>query len=322
MSKTKIAISGIGAVGGYYGGLLAARYKDSDKVDIYFISRGENLKEIRENGIEVRNTFLTIKAKPTLTTDNPAEIGPVDYLFCCTKSYDLEENIAQLAPVIGPNTVIIPLLNGADIAERIQKLLPDNEVWKGCVYIGSRLVRPGKVEKFTIKDRMFFGSKDAQTSTGGSRTVPTKRQKELQDILANARILTTIPADIDVEIWKKFFMISTAATITSYFNEPISEVINNHIDLYITLGYELKSVAVAKGIPLPDDQVFSAIDAQKIMPNNSTTSMHSDFLKGNRTEVETLTGYVIRTAQELGIEVPTYQFMYKGLTEFPYPVAD
>lgn len=320
MSKTKIAISGIGAVGGYYGGLLAARYKDSDKVDIYFISRGENLKEIRENGIEVRNTFLTIKAKPTLATDNPAEIGPVDYLFCCTKSYDLEENIAQLAPVIGPNTVIIPLLNGADIAERIQKLLPDNEVWKGCVYIGSRLVRPGKVEKFTIKDRMFFGSKDAQT--GSSRTVPTKRQKELQDILANARILTTIPADIDVEIWKKFFMISTAATITSYFNEPISEVINNHIDLYITLGYELKSVAVAKGIPLPDDQVFSAIDAQKIMPNNSTTSMHSDFLKGNRTEVETLTGYVIRTAQELGIEVPTYQFMYKGLTEFPYPVAD
>ena len=224
----------------------------------------------------------------------------------------MEENIAQLTPVIGPNTVIIPLLNGANITERIQQLLPNNEIWKGCVYIGSRLVRPGRVQKFTIKDRMFFGSKEA----------PTKRQKELQDILANARILTTIPDNIDLEIWKKFFMISTAATITSYFNETIGEVINNHIDLFITLGYELKSVAVAKGIPLPDDQVFAAIDAQKIMPNNSTTSMHSDFQKGNRTEVETLTGYVVRAAQELGIEVPTYQFMYKGLTEFPYPVAD
>ena len=273
MNKTKIAISGIGAVGGYYGGLLAARYKDSEDIDIYFISRGENLEEIRKNGIEVKNTFLTI---------------------------------------IGPNTVIIPLLNGADIAERIQKLLPNNEVWKGCVYISSRLVRPGRVEKFTIKDRMFFGSKQGNK----------KRQKDLQDILANARILTTIPDDIDLEIWKKFFMISTAATITSYFNETIGEVVNNHIDLFITLGYELKSVAEAKGIRLPDGQVFSAIDAQKIMPNNSTTSMHSDFQKGNRTEVETLTGYVVRTAQELGIEVPTYQFMYKGLTEFPYPVAD
>ena len=163
-----------------------------------------------------------------------------------------------------------------------------------------------------IKDRMFFGSKQGNK----------KRQKDLQDILANARILTTIPDDIDLEIWKKFFMISTAATITSYFNETIGEVVNNHIDLFITLGYELKSVAEAKGIRLPDGQVFSAIDAQKIMPNNSTTSMHSDFQKSNRTEVETLTGYVVRTAQELGIEVPTYQFMYKGLTEFPYPMAD
>ena len=305
MNKIKIAISGIGAVGGYYGGLLAARYKDSEEIDIYFISRGENLKKIRENdGIEVKNSFLTIKA-----TDNPAEIGPVDYLFCCTKSYDLEKNIAQLAPVIGSKTVIIPLQNGVDIAERIQPLLPNNEIWKGCVYINSRLVRPGRVEKFTIKDRMFFGSKQ------GNKI----RQKELQEILANARILTTIPDDIDLEIWKKFFMISTAATITSYFNETIGEVINKHINLFITLGYELKSVAVAKGISLPDNQVFSAIDAQKIMPNNSTTSMHSDFQKGNRTEVETLTGYVVRAAQELDIEVPTYQFMYKGLTEFPYP---
>ena len=309
MSKTKIAISGIGAVGGYYGGLLAARYKDSEDIDIYFISRSENLKEIRENGIEVKNTFLTIKAKPTLATDNPAEIGPVDYLFCCTKSYDLEENIAQLTPVIGPNTVIIPLLNGANITERIQQLLPNNEIWKGCVYIGSRLVRPGRVEKFTIKDRMFFGSKEA----------PTKRQKELQDILANARILTTIPDNIDLEIWKKFFMISTAATATSFFNQPIDEVLAQHIDLFIALGTELKSVAEAMGVCLPDDIVYTSIETQKMMPAGSTTSMHSDFLAGKKTELETLTGYVIRQAEKLGVDVPTYRFMYNGLSFYPYP---
>ena len=236
MNKTKIAISGIGAVGGYYGGLLAARYKDSEDIDIYFISRGENLEEIRKNGIEVKNTFLTIKAKPTLATDNPAEIGPVDYLFCCTKSYDLEENIVQLTPITGPNTVIIPLLNGADIAERIQKLLPNNEVWKGCVYIGSRLTEPGVVEKFSLKERIFFGNKDANKD----------KQTELLKLLMYARLNAFNPADIDLRIWKKFFMISTAATITSYFNETIGEVVNNHIDLFITLGYELKSVAEAK----------------------------------------------------------------------------
>ena len=174
------------------------------------------------------------------------------------------------------------------------------------------MTEPGVIEKFSLKERIFFGNKDANKD----------KQTELLKLLMYARLNAFNPADIDLRIWKKFFMISTAATITSYFNETIGEVVNNHIDLFITLGYELKSVAEAKGIRLPDGQVFSAIDAQKIMPNNSTTSMHSDFQKGNRTEVETLTGYVVRTAQELGIEVPTYQFMYKGLTEFPYPVAD
>lgn len=309
MSKIKIAFSGIGAVGGYYGGTLAAFYEKSSEVDVFFIARGENLRVIRENGLEIKKSYKKILAKPTLATDNPAEIGPVDYLFCCTKSYDLEDNIRQLSPVIGPDTVIIPLLNGAEISEQIQKILPDNKVWKGCVYIGARLISPGHIEKFSLKDRLFFGlnKKDKE------------QQEKLRSLLNNARIFVTNPDDIDIEIWKKFFMISPAATITSYFNATINEVISDHMDLFIALGYELKSVAEAKGIQLPEDIVFSSIQAQKMMPGNSTTSMHSDFKNGNRTEIETLTGYVIREADALGIEVPTYKFMYKGLTEFPYP---
>lgn len=310
MSKIKIAISGIGAVGGYYGGLLAGRYRDSEDVEIYFISRGENLKAIKENGLSVKNTFLTINAHPKLATDKPEEIGIVDYVFCCVKSYNLNENLDQLKPIIGPDTIILPLLNGADISERIQKIFPKTEVWKGCAYIGSRLVQPGRIEKFTIKDRFIFG---CPTGTKA-------KLKQLYDILSNARIQTTLADDIDQEIWKKFFMISTGATITSYFNEPISDVITNHIDMFITLGYELKSVAEAKGIQLPENYVFTSLESQKIMPANSTTSMHSDFSRGGSTELESLTGYVIRTAEELGIKVPTYQFMYRGLKEFPYPV--
>lgn len=309
MSKIKIAFSGIGAVGGYYGGTLAAFYEKSSEVDVFFIARGENLRVIRENGLEIKKSYKKILARPTLATDNPAEIGPVDYLFCCTKSYDLEDNIRQLSPVIGPDTVIIPLLNGAEISEQIQKILPDNKVWKGCVYIGARLVSPGYIEKFSLKDRLFFGLNEKDK----------EQQVKLRSLLNNARIFVTNPDDIDIEIWKKFFMISPAATITSYFNATINEVISDHLDLFIALGYELKSVAEAKGIQLPEDIVFSSIQAQKMMPGNSTTSMHSDFKNGNRTEIETLTGYVIREADALGIEVPTYKFMYKGLTEFPYP---
>ena len=251
----------------------------------------------------------TIHTAPALATDNPAEIGPVDYLFCCTKSYDLEENIQQLKPVIGPGTVIIPLLNGLDIEERIHNILPGQEVWKGCVYIGSRLTEPGVVEKFSLKERIFFGNKDANKD----------KQTELLKLLMYARLNAFNPADIDLRIWKKFFMISTAATATSFFNQPIDEVLAQHIDLFIALGTELKNVAEAMGVSLPDDIVYTSIEMQKMLPAGSTTSMHSDFLAGKKTELETLTGYVIRQAETLGVDVPTYRFMYNGLSFYPYP---
>ena len=309
MAKLRIAFSGIGAVGGYYGGMVAARYQGTIKADIFFIARGENLKAIRENGLQMQLGIRTIHTAPALATDNPAEIGPVDYLFCCTKSYDLEENIQQLKPVIGPETVIIPLLNGLDIEERIHNILPEQEVWKGCVYIGSRLTEPGVIEKFSLKERIFFGNKDANKD----------KQTELLKLLMYARLNAFNPADIDLRIWKKFFMISTAATDTSFFNQPIDEVLAQHIDLFIALGTELKSVAEAMGVRLPDDIVYTSIEMQKMMPAGSTTSMHSDFLAGKKTELETLTGYVIRQAEKLGVDVPTYRFMYNGLSFYPYP---
>lgn len=316
MGKLRIAFSGMGAVGGYYGGLLAARYQGTEKADLFFIARGENLKAIQADGLHVKTGLRTLHALPALATDRPEEIGePVDYLFCCTKNYDLEENIAQLAPIIGPRTVIIPLLNGADAAERVRVLLPGQEVWKGCVYIGARLKQPGWVEKFTARERIFFGN-DLPSSSENR-----ERQTKLLKILTYARLNAFNPADINLRIWKKFFLISTSATITSFFNQPVSEAIEQHGDMFITLGAELRSVAEAEGIKLPDDIVFSSLEAQKGMPPGTTTSMHEDFRRGKKTELEYLTGYVIRKAAELGVDVPTYRFMYNGLTQFPYPVG-
>lgn len=309
MDTLRIAFSGIGAVGGYYGGMLASRYQGTGKADVFFIARGENLRAIRENGLQIKHGKRIMRTAPALATDNPSEIGPVDYLFCCTKSYDLEENIWQLKPLIGPDTVIIPLLNGADIEERIHASLPGQEVWKGCVYIGSRLISPGIVDKFSPKERLFFGNKEADKT----------RQERLLKLLVYARINAFNPPDIDLRIWKKFFMISTAATITSFYNQPIDEVLAQHLDMFIALGTELKNVANALGVSLPDDIVHTSIEAQKMMPTGSTTSMHSDFLAGKRTELESLTGYVIRQAEKHGISVPTYRFMYEGLSLYPYP---
>lgn len=299
----KIAFSGIGGVGGYYGGRLAGTYEQSEEVKIYFVSRGKNLEVIQQQGLEIHTTDKSFVVHPTLATDQPAKIGRVDYLFCTTKSYDLEENIRQLLPLIGPETVVIPLLNGADITDRIRRQLPQQEVWYGCVYIGARLSAPGHITQFTERERLWFG--DPQ----GNR----ERQQQLLGILSRAGIEALNPEDILYRVWRKFFLISLGATLTSYYDESIGEVLERHREDYYRLGGELRAVARAKGIEFPEDIVEQIIADQQKMPYDSTTSMHTDFRNGKQTELENLTGYVVRSGEQLGIPVPTYEKMYQKL---------
>ena len=301
----KIAFSGIGGVGGYYGGMLAAFYQHSEEVGIYFVSRGKNLETIREKGLEIHSNEKILKIHPRLATDHPAEIGHVDYLFCTTKSYDLEENLLQLQPLVAPHTIIIPLLNGADITARIRTLLPQQEVWFGCVYIGARLSAPGIITKFTQEERLWFG--DPQ----GNR----EKQDQLLRILTAADIHAQNPDDIVLKIWKKFFLISVGATLTSYYDQSIGQILEIHREDYHRLGQELLRIAKAKGIDLPEDMPDRVIADQSKMPYESTTSMHTDFKNGKRTEVESLTGYVVRAGQEYHIPTPVYEMMYEHLKQ-------
>lgn len=303
MSKIRIAISGIGAVGGYYGGMLAHHYKDSSTVEIAFISRGENMKAIKEKGLQIKDADNSFRVFPELITDKPEDIGVVNFLLCCTKSYDLSENLSKLNALIDEKTIIVPFLNGADITEQIEELFPDNQVWKGCVYIGSRLIEPGVIHKFSSKERLFFGSE-----TGNK-----KQQELLLSLLLEAGINAFNPRDITHRIWKKFFMISTAATITSYYDLPINEVMQEHYDKFKTLCTELKMIATAKGIKLADNIIECTLETQKMMPPGSITSMHNDFRQKRNTELDNLTGYVVRQALSLDIDAPCYEMMYKSL---------
>lgn len=301
----KIAFSGIGGVGGYYGGTLAAYYQNSDTVGIYFISRGKNLEAIRQNGLRIQSQTTETSARPIVATDRAEDIGVVDYLFCTTKSYDLEENIRQLLPVIGTKTVVIPLLNGADITDKLRCLLPHNAVWYGCVYIGARLTAPGLITKFTDRSRLWFG--DPQSGHD--------KQQALLHILTAAGIDALNPEDIIARIWQKFFLISVGATLTSYYDQSIGKILQYHREDYHLLGNELLQVAKAKGIILPEDMADKVIADQQKMPYDATTSMHTDFRNGKQTELDTLTGYVVRAGQEYGIPTPIYNKMYEKLKQ-------
>lgn len=307
MENAKIIIAGIGAVGGFFGGKLAAHYRQAPGADILFLARGENEKRIREGGLKLETTRGNFTAHPAKVSSNPAELGPADLIICCTKSYDLEESIEQLMPCITPQTIILPLLNGVDARERIKKLLPDNEVWDGCVFIISRLAEPGLIRETGNISKLLFGATEG---------TPEKLEWA-ETLFSEAGIDVRLTEDILEGIWKKFSFISPVATLTSYLDTTIGDILQNpeYNELLLSLLQEIKAVADAKGIQLPADIIDHNIKLMSTVPADSTSSMHSDFQKGKATEVESLTGHIVRLGKDLQVPTPVYEMMYQALLE-------
>lgn len=304
MAKIKIVILGLGGVGGYYGGMLARKYGDSDSVEISFIARGAHLEQIRRAGLRVMDENEDFTAFPRHVTDVPMQIGIADYLIVATKSYDLKAVVALAKPCIGADTIILPLLNGGDITEQLRALLPEHIVWSGCSYIVSRRISPGVIQSSGNISKLVFGYE--KESNG--------RTEEFRNLLADAGIDVKLVDNVRDNIWQKFFFISVTASLTSYFNVGFNELAMGELrDMAVGMSGEFMAVAAAEGVRLLSDDVEQVVNRASQLPAGTTSSMHSDFLAGNPTEVETLTGAVVRFAHKNKIAVPLYEQVYEKL---------
>jgi len=304
--KFRIIVAGIGGVGGYFGGKLADRFTGSEEAEIIFYARGKNLEAIRENGLSMQTAAGNSTVHPAIATDNASEAGIADLIICCVKSYHLESVIEELKPCIGKETAVLPLLNGVDAAERLQKLVPGTGVWNGCVYIVSKLSAAGMIEQKGTVNALHFGAENGDT----------EKLKYVLQLFLSAGINAELHTNITRVTWQKFVFISTIGTLTSYLNTSIGEILNNgqHKKLLIALLTEITGVAKAKQIGLPEDIIESTLKRLESMPPETTSSMQLDVAAGKQTEAETLTGYVIRRGKELNVPTPTYKLVAERLT--------
>jgi 2-dehydropantoate 2-reductase len=304
--KTRIGILGLGGVGGYFGGLLAKAYFESDTIEIVFIARGETQKAIVQNGLKIIADTKELIVFPNLVSNNPDEIGKLDYLICATKTYDIETSFESIKNCITPNTIILPLYNGVDATERIQILFPENTVLQGCVYIISMIESPGIIKKIGLYEKLFFGSKNA----------PVSKLNELQSIFENANIESYLVENIEETVWEKFIFISALASATSYLNQNIGGILNHPENkaVYSSLLNEITALAFAKGLALPNDIVNQTIIKLEKTPKDATSSMHRDLLAGRNTEVISLTEYVVKAGLKYGIPTPMYQIILDELS--------
>ncbi|MFV8369943.1 ketopantoate reductase family protein [Flavobacterium sp. LB2R40] len=305
--KTRIGILGLGGVGGYFGGLLAKAYFDSKAIEIIFIARGETQNAIAQNGLKIISDTNEAIVFPSLVSNNPDEIGNLDYLICATKTYDIESSFESIKNCINNKTIILPLYNGVDATERIQTLFPKNTILQGCVYIVAMIVSPGIIKKIGPYEKLFFGSK----------TAPISKLNELQSIFEKAAVESYLVANIEETVWEKFIFISALASATSYLNQNIGGILNHPENkaVYISLLNEITAVAFAKGLVLPADIVALTIAKLEKSPQDNTSSMHRDLLAGHKTEVNSLTEYVVNEGLKYGVTTPAYQRILEKLSK-------
>jgi 2-dehydropantoate 2-reductase len=302
----RIAVMGIGGIGGYYGGKLALAYAGSGKHEIIFIARGEHLAAIRKNGLRLITPEGEYQAVPTLATDHPKEAGLLDLVLFCVKSYSLEEAARVIAGSVRRGSVILPLLNGVDITERLKTLLPGCAVLNGCVYIGASIEGPGVVQHKGGTGQLIFGPDPKED---------VEKYRDIEALLKGAGIPAELVKDAVLPLWTKYIFIDPLASLTARLGKSFGAILENEgeREMLADLMKEVESIARVKGVNFPDDIVRVTLQKAAGFPYATKTSFQLDYEKGRQTEMDIFASYIIKAGKELGIATPLHERVYGEL---------
>jgi len=299
----KIAIFGIGGVGGIVGGPLSKSH-----LDTYFYVRGENLNAIRQNGLRVQSAlFGDFTVQPKLASDKAEDFGIMDAVFISCKGYNLEKACELISPMIGPETVVIPLLNGVIVSDLMEPLLPHCLLADGAIRVFSWLEKPGHIMQNTKLCTIVFGMKDG--------SIPAKLG-ELAAILNKAGIETSISGNMLVDSWAKYAVMCGNSTVCCYYDGPTGKAFQypDHGNVLRSVIGELVAVATVKGVALPENTADRWVADFLKMPPETMTSLYRDLSNGkpaNETELDHVIGRMVELGQKTGVATPYHTAAYE-----------
>jgi 2-dehydropantoate 2-reductase len=290
----KVAVVGAGGVGGGFGAALAKA-----GADVTFIARGAHLQAMRENGLRLEGGRGDMHIVPTQASDDPAAVGPVDIVLFCVKMWDVESAGERIRPLIGRDTAVIPLQNGIDAAE----------LMGGGAQISASIAAPGVIRQVGTFMRIVFGELD------GKRT---PRAEAFLALAKGANFETVLSDRIVTELWLKFILLATNASVMALTRRPIGEL-RDDPDMrphFIAAYQEVIDVGRASGASLPDDTLERMLSFNRNAPPTMKASMALDLDRGNRIELPWLGGKVVEMGRRLGVPTPTHALMYAALKPY------
>ncbi len=302
----RICVAGVGAIGTVMAAMIGQRYASS----LSLIARGKRAQALKEEGLVLHSQFYGERsAFPAAVSDRAEDLGMQDFVLICVKNYSLEKMAEGLRPCIGPDTVIVPVMNGIEASGRLREMFPESIIADAVIYCAT-----GINDDFSAVQRgnyahIFIGSED-----------PDRRQQEgalsLHRMLESAGFDSRFTERIISEKWQKFVHNCAFNTITARYGITSGqlrrdETCRRDLRRILTEGYR---TALACGIEMPEDFVDRKFDfTTRVQAESATSSMKQDVDAGRPTELDAFLGALIRKADLCGLEVPAAREYYRAL---------
>lgn len=297
----RIAVMGSGGVGGYFGARFALA-----GFEVRFVARGAHLAAIRENGLRVESALGDMHVASPQVTDDPRAAGPADIVLLGVKLWDTESAARALAPLVGPATAVVSFQNGVQKDEVLSRVLGHKSVMGGACYVAATIASPGVIRHLGTMQKLVFGEHD------GSRSA---RAQAFLQACRDAGIDAEISDDIRRTIWEKFVFLVGLSGTTAAARQPIGAIRSNPQTRALLLDAMREAVSVgrAQGVGLAGDFAEERLAFCDSLPADMTSSMHNDLERGNRLEVQWLSGDVVARGRAAAIPTPVNRTIHDVL---------
>jgi len=299
----RIAILGAGGIGAYYGATLARAGNP-----VQLLARGEHLRALREHGLEITEPDGATWTTRLPATNDVTELRGAQLAIVAVKSYGLESIGAPAADLARNGAVILPLLNGVDAADTLARLgVPRKQILGGLTVISADRTGPGKIARRSNYQRVVVGELEGGLSA---------RATEIAAAFTAAGAEARASAEMPLELWRKFLLITTLAAGCGLSRTSIGPLRATPLGRTLLERASAESVAVgrARKVPLASDEEARVMTAADSVPDGMKPSFLLDVERGGPTELDILSGAVSRMGQESGVPTPIHDTVVAAIS--------
>lgn len=299
----RILVVGAGSTGGYFGGRLAQAGRD-----VTFLVRQGRAAQLRKAGLQIVSPNGDATLTPQLAKADTLS-GPYDVVLVTVKAYSLDAALHDMAPAVGPDTMILPVLNGMRHVDAIGSRFGKDKLIGGLCRIPAQLDDEGRVIQMGKFHDLAYGELDGST---------TSRIQKLDAVLKDAGFDAKLTPHIEREMWEKWVLLAALGGICCLMRGTVGEVAAapGGVDFETALVDEV--VAAVRAVGVAPSEAFVANTRETLTKQGSahTSSMYRDLVKGGAVEADQIVGDLVARAKQAGLAMPLLSLAYASLSVY------